>query len=76
MRNTPFNKFNDELNSYILHIEYIDTSHLSDSRTILSFILCKIGITIEKEVVLTYEDEDRKTNETKQELSFDKIILL
>lgn len=70
--NTLFKKFNDELSSYNPYIGYIDTSHQSDFKTILSFILCKIGIINEKEVILPYEDEDWETNENTQGLPFDK----
>jgi hypothetical protein len=70
--NTLFKKFNDELSKYNPYIGYIDTSHQSDLKTILSFILCKICIIDEKEVILPYEDEDWETNENTQGLPFDK----
>lgn len=72
LSNTLFNKFHDQLSSYEPYIGFIDTTSQTNLKTILSFILCKVAIVDEKEIILPYEDEDWETDINTQGLPFDK----
>lgn len=66
-----FNKFHEQLNNYEPYIGFIDTTTQTNLKTILSFILCKVAIINNKEVILPYLDEDWDTNENTQGLPFE-----
>lgn len=71
LSNTFFNKFHHQLSYYEPYVGFLDTTTQTNLKTMLSFILCKVAIVNNKEVILPYEDEDWETNENTQGLPFD-----
>lgn len=71
LSNTLFKKFHDQLSCYEPYVGFLDTSTQTNLKTILSFILCKVAIVNNKEVILPYEDEDWEIDENTQGLPFD-----
>ncbi len=69
---TLFTKFHNQLNNYEPYVGFLNTTSQTNLKTMLSFILCKIAIVKDKEVILPYEDEDWETDENTQGLPFDK----
>lgn len=68
---TLFNKINNQLSCYEPYIGFLDTTTQTNLKTMLSFILCKVAIVNNHEVILPYEDEDWETDENTQGLPFE-----
>lgn len=71
LSNTLFTKFHNQLSCYEPYIGFLDTTTQTNLKTMLSFILCKVAIVNNHEVILPYEDEDWKTDENTQGLPFE-----
>lgn len=71
LSNTVFTNFHNQLSNYDPYVGFIDTTTQTKLKTIMSFILCKVAIVNNNQIILPYEDEDWEIDENTQGLPFE-----